>query len=95
MNCESHVSIGCISAPMPKYGHAPPPSMSTFAINRFGDVALLDAAGRIKFTALRGDSDHAIHELAIDDAALVAACGFTNIEFNDDGTILLLWSDEV
>ena len=69
--------------------------MNTFAVNRFGDVALLDATGRLKFTAFRGEADHVIHDLPIDHADQLASCKFTNLEFNEDGTILLLWSDKV
>ena len=93
MNSENLRSIGGITPPTAKPDGAE--SMNTFAVNRFGDVALIDAAGRIKFTALRGEADHVIHELPIDNLDLLASCKFTNIEFNDDGTILLLWSDKV
>ena len=92
---ETNTAIGCIPTPIAKGDNREPTSMNTFAVNRFGDIALIDAAGRIKFTALRGDMDHVIHELPIDNADLLAASDFTNIEFNDDGTILLLWSDKV
>ena len=92
---ETNTAIGSIPAPIAKGDNGERTSMNTFAVNRFGDIALIDATGRIKFTSLRGETDQMIHELPMDHADLLAASDFTNIEFNDDGTILLLWSHKV
>ena len=66
---------------------------NTFSTNVHGDMALLTQDGSIKVSNLRSSSD-VLQDLPVDDMTTLRSHRFTNVEYNADGTLLLLWSDE-
>ena len=66
---------------------------NTFSTNVHGDVALLTQDGGIKVSNLRSSSD-VLQDLPVDDMATIRSHRFTNVEYNADGSLLLLWSDD-
>lgn len=75
-------------------------NMNSFATNQYGDILLLTGEGKIKFTTLEkkfqnSADEEVVYDLLVDKNDLFESCRFTNIEFNADGTVLLLWSSQV
>lgn len=93
MNSENLLALGCIGPPSTNHDGASP--FDTFAVNLHGDVALLDVDGRVRFSTLRDNSGKSVQDVPVDKIDELLSCKFTNIEFNEDGTILLLWSTKV
>lgn len=106
MNVENLRSIGCIDPPIIDHDYMGP--LNSFAINQYGDVAVISIDGSIKLcTGARGsnggvklhnttgEAQHVIQDLSIDHDYLLKSKKFTNIGFNEEGTILLLWSKKV
>jgi hypothetical protein len=93
MNSENLSALGCIGPPSTNHDEASP--FDTFAVNLYGDVALLDVDGRVRFSTLRDNSGKSVQDVPVDKIDELLSCKFTNIEFNEDGTILLLWSSKV
>ena len=106
MNVENLRSIGCIDPPIIDHDYMGP--LNSFAINQYGDVAVISIDGSIKLcTGARGsnggvklrntsgEAQHLIQDLSVDHDYLLKSKKFTNVEFNDEGTILLLWSRKV
>ena len=106
MNVENLGSIGRIDPPLIDHDYVGP--LNSFAINQFGDVAVISSDGSVKLcTGARGShggvnlrntsggAQHLIQDLSVDHDYLLKSKKFTNIEFNEEGTILLLWSKKV
>ena len=93
MNSENLSALGCIGPPSTNHDGVGP--FDTFAVNLYGDVALLDVDGRVRFSTVRDNSGKSVQDVPVDKIDELLSCKFTNIEFNEDGTILLLWSSKV
>lgn len=93
MNCENFTALGQIQPPPTNCDGVSP--IDSFAVNLYGDVALLDKDGRLSFSTIRDNSDKRVQDVPVDKIDELLSCKFTNIEFNGDGTILLLWSSKV
>ena len=93
MNSENFRSLGCVAPPTLTDDSAAP--MNSFSVNQYGDVALLRRDGKVVFSTLNGDDKHTVYEKPIDNEELLISHFFTDIEFSEDGTILLLWSQKV
>jgi hypothetical protein len=93
MNSENLSALGSIGPPSTNHDGASP--FDTFAVNLYGDVALLDVDGRVRFSTLGDTSGKSVQDVPVDKIDELLSCKFTNIEFNEDGTILLLWSSKV
>ena len=93
MNCENFSALGQIQSPSTNCDGGSP--IDSFAVNLYGDVALLDKDGRVRLSTIRDNSDKRVQDVPVDKIDELLSCKFTNIEFNVDGTILLLWSSKV
>ena len=93
MNCENLSALGRIQPPSINCDGVSP--IDSFAVNLYGDVALLDKDGKVSFSTIRDNSDKRVQDVPVDKIDELLSCKFTNIEFNGDGTILLLWSSKV
>ena len=93
MNCENLPALGRIRPPSTSCDRVSP--INSFTVNLYGDIALLDTDGRVRLSTIRDDSDKCVQDVPVDKIDELLSCKFTNIEFNEDGTILLLWSSKV
>ena len=84
------------------FGEIDPPadcSGNSFAVNRSGDIVALSNQGKILYSNLRAAPDHGngngsrhFKELPVNNLCTEDILSFTNIEFDPDGTLILLWS---
>ena len=93
MNSENFRSLGCVEPPTLTDDNSAP--TNSFSVNQFGDIALLRKDGKVVFSTLSGDDKHIVYERPIDHEELLISNKFTGIEFSEDGTILMLWSQKV
>jgi hypothetical protein len=93
MNSENFRSLGCVEPPTSTDDNSVP--TNSFSVNQYGDVALLRKDGKVVFSTLSGDDKHIVYEKPIDHEELLISNKFTGIEFSEDGTILMLWSEKV
>jgi hypothetical protein len=93
MNSENFSSLGCVEPPTSTDDNSVP--TNSFSVNQYGDVALLRKDGKVVFSTLSGDDKHIVYEKPIDHEELLISNKFTGIEFSEDGTILMLWSEKV
>jgi hypothetical protein len=93
MNSENFRSLGCVEPPTSTDDNSLP--TNSFSVNQYGDVALLRKDGKVVFSTLSGDEKQIVYEKPIDHEELLMSNKFTSIEFSEDGTILMLWSEKV
>lgn len=77
-------------------GKLVPPKFSggnSITVSRLGLTAVLNSDGTVKIAALRKGSCEYV-DLKIDNVSTLELQEFTNIEFDSDGALLLLWSSK-